>query len=182
VKKAAPRKAAAKRARARKTAARRPAARQPRAAAGGRGTVTPYLVISNAAKAIEFYKKAFGAEELYRMPARDGNRLMHATIRVGESSVMMSDEFPEQSANRGPDIVGSTTVTIHMEVPDVDKAFARAVEAGATVIMPVADMFWGDRFGKLRDPFGHEWSLSTHKRDLSPAEIQKAAADFFAKR
>jgi len=171
-KKAVPRKAA------KKSAARKPAARQ---AASSGISATPYLVISNAAKAIEFYKKAFGAQELYRMPSPDGSRLMHATIKIGDASVMMSDEFPEYGGNRGPDIVGGTTVSIHLYVPDVDKAFAQALAAGANAIMPVADMFWGDRYGKLRDPFGHEWSLATHKRDVSPADMEKGMKEQFAK-
>ena len=169
-------KKSAKKVAARRAPARKPAARQ---AAAGISAI-PYLVISNAAKAIDFYKKAFGAEELFRMAAPDGARLLHATIRIGDASVMMSDEFPEYGGNRGPDIVGGTTVSIHLNVPDVDKAFARAVEAGANVIMPLADMFWGDRYGKVRDPFGHEWSIATHKRDVSPEDMQKGMKEAFA--
>jgi len=165
-------KAVAKRAPARKAAARQ-------AQPAGISAI-PYLVISNAAKAIDFYKKAFGAEELFRMAAPDGARLLHATIKIGDASVMMSDEFPEYGGNRGPDIVGGTTVSIHLNVPDVDKAFARAIEAGANVIMPLADMFWGDRYGKVRDPFGHEWSIATHKRDVSPEDMQKGMKEAFA--
>jgi uncharacterized glyoxalase superfamily protein PhnB len=142
--------------------------------------VTPYLVVSSGARAIEFYKKAFGAVELYRMAAPDGHRVMHATLNIGGSHVMLSDEFPEHGGNRGPDIVGSTTVSIHLTVPNADKAFARAIEAGATVIVPVADMFWGDRFGKLRDPFGHEWSVAHHVRDVSPGEMAAAAKKAFS--
>jgi uncharacterized glyoxalase superfamily protein PhnB len=141
--------------------------------------VTAYLVVSSCGRAIEFYKKAFGAAEIYRMPTPDGQRLLHAELKIGGSNVMLSDEFPEHGGNRGPDIVGSTTVTIHLWVPNADKAFARAVEAGATAIMPPADMFWGDRFGKLRDPFGHEWSVAHHVRDVSPAEIAEAAKKWF---
>jgi uncharacterized glyoxalase superfamily protein PhnB len=160
--------------------AKRPARRQaaPRAAAAQR-SVTPYLVVSNGEHAIEFYKKAFGAVELYRMPAPDGRRLMHASLEINGSNVMLADEFPEHGGNRGPDMVGSTTVTIHLRVPNADKAFAQAVAAGATVIMPLADMFWGDRFGKLRDPFGHEWSIAHHVRDVPPAEIAEAAKKAF---
>jgi uncharacterized glyoxalase superfamily protein PhnB len=143
-------------------------------------TVTPYLIVSSGARAIDFYKKAFGAVELYRMPAPDGQRVMHATLRVYGSNVMLADEFPEFGGNRGPDIVGSTTVSIHLQVPNADKAFAQAVAAGATAITPVADMFWGDRFGKLRDPFGHEWSVAHHVRDVSPAEMAEAAKKAFS--
>lgn len=148
-------------------------------ASAGRQSVTPYLVVSSCGRAIEFYKKAFGAVEVYRMPTPDGQRLLHAELKIGGSNVMLSDEFPEHGGNRGPDIVGSTTVTIHLWVPNADKAFARAVEAGAAAIMPPADMFWGDRFGKLRDPFGHEWSVAHHVRDVSPAEIAEAAKKWF---
>ncbi len=160
--------------------AKRPARRQaaPRAAAAQQ-SVTPYLVVSNGEHAIEFYKKAFGAVELYRIPAPDGRRLMHASLEINGSSVMLADEFPEHGGNRGPDMVGSTTVTIHLQVPNADKTFAQAVAAGATVIMPLADMFWGDRFGKLRDPFGHEWSIAHHVRDVPPAEIAEAAKKAF---
>ncbi len=160
--------------------ARKPARRQaaPRSAAA-QLSVTPYLVVSNGEHAIEFYKKAFGAVELYRMLAPDGRRLMHASLEINGSGVMLADEFPEHGGNRGPDMVGSTTVTIHLQVPNADKAFARAVAAGATVIMPLADMFWGDRFGTLRDPFGHEWSIAHHVRDVPPAEIAAAAKKAF---
>jgi len=156
-----------------KKAARRPAAAKTATAA--LQSVTPYLVVSSGEHAIEFYKKAFGAVEVYRMPAPDGARLLHATLNIRGSDVMLCDEFPEHGGNRGPDMIGSTTVTIHLWVPDADKAFAQAVGAGATVIMPLADMFWGDRYGKLRDPFGHEWALATRTETLSPAEIRARA-------
>lgn len=161
------------------TPAKRSTARKA-AESTGLQTVTPYLVVSSGARAIDFYKKAFGAVEVYRLAAPDGQRVMHATLNIGGSNVMLSDEFPEHSGNRGPDIVGSTTVSIHLQVPNADKAFARAVEAGAAVIMPVADMFWGDRFGTLRDPFGHEWSVAHHVRDVSPAEMAAAAKKAFS--
>jgi uncharacterized glyoxalase superfamily protein PhnB len=153
--------------------------RRPAAARAALQSVTPYLVVSSGEHAIEFYKKAFDAVEVYRMPAPDGTRLLHATLNIRGSDVMLSDEFPEHGGNRGPDIVGSTTVSIHLWVPNADKAFAQAVGAGATVIMPLADMFWGDRYGKLRDPFGHEWSIAHHVRDVSPAEIAAAAKKAF---
>ena len=136
-------------------------------------------MVSSGEHAIAFYKKAFDAVEVYRMPAPDGTRLLHATLNIRGSDVMLSDEFPEHGGNRGPDIVGSTTVTIHLWVPNADKAFAQALGAGATVIMPLGDMFWGDRYGKLRDPFGHEWSIAHHIRDVSPAEIAAAAKKAF---
>ena len=139
----------------------------------GMHTVTPYLVCANASEAIEFYKTAFGAIEQMRVPAPDG-KLLHAAVRIGDSLVMLNDEFPEMGAI-GPKGRQGTSVTIHLAVPDVDTWFARALKAGATVKMPLEDMFWGDRYGLLEDPFGHQWSLATHVRDLSPEEIQEAA-------
>jgi PhnB protein len=139
----------------------------------GYSTVTPYLVCGGAAAAIEFYKQAFGATEVSRLGGPDG-RLMHAAIRIGEAMVMLNDEFPEMQA-LGPKTRGGTSVTIHLFVPDADAAYARAVAAGATPVMPVQDMFWGDRFGLLADPFGHMWSIATHTFDLTPAEIADAA-------
>jgi uncharacterized glyoxalase superfamily protein PhnB len=173
----APRKATKKAARPKaKKQARRPTKTQVAAALQ---SVTPYLVVSSGHHAIEFYKNAFGAVEVYRMPAPDGTRLLHATLNIRGSDVMLSDEFPEHGGNRGPDNVGSTTVTIHLWVSNADEAFAQAIAAGASVIMPLADMFWGDRYGKLRDPFGHEWSIAHHIRDVSPAEIAEAAKRIF---
>lgn len=135
-------------------------------------TVTPHLVCAGAAAAIEFYKKAFGATEMMRMPAPDG-RIMHACIRIGGSNVFLVDEMPEWGA-LGPKALKGSPVTIHLQVEDVDAVAARAVAAGAKVTMPVADMFWGDRYGKLEDPFGHHWSVATHVRDVSPEEMKKA--------
>ncbi|AVR99309.1 VOC family protein [Pseudoduganella armeniaca] len=133
-------------------------------------SLTPHIVCRDAAAAIEFYKKAFGAEELTRMPAQDGSgKLMHAMIGIGDSHVMLCDEFPEWGA-RGPQSLGGTPVTLHYNVPDVDAAFQRALDAGAQTKMPVTDMFWGDRYGVLTDPFGHDWSLATHIRDVSVEE------------
>lgn len=138
-------------------------------------TVTPYLVCAGASDAIAFYKKAFGAIEQMRVPGPDG-RLIHAAIQIGDSVVMLNDEFPEMDA-LGPKSRGGASVTIHLFVADVDAAFARAVKAGATVKMPLQDMFWGDRYGSLEDPFGHSWSIATHLCDLTREEIQKAARD-----
>lgn len=136
-------------------------------------SVTPHLAIDGAAAAIDFYKKAFGAVELGRMPAQDGKRLMHAMIRIGDSVIMLADAFPEYGG-RDPKALGGTPVTVHLYVPDSDKVFAQAVAAGATVAMPIADMFWGDRYGRIEDPFGHHWSIATHIRDMSPQEMQQA--------
>ena len=138
----------------------------------GMHTVTPHLVCAGAADAIEFYKKAFNAEEGGRLPGPNG-RLMHAMIRIEGSAVMLVDEMPEWGA-LGPKSLKGSPVTIHLYVEDVDAFVARAVAAGAKVTMPVADQFWGDRYGKLEDPFGHHWSVATHVRDVSPAEMQKA--------
>lgn len=135
-------------------------------------SVTPHLICAGAADAIEFYKKAFNAVELLRMPLPNG-RLMHAMIRIGDSHVMLVDEMPEWGALSPKSLKGSP-VTIHLFVEDVDAFVARAVAAGATVTMPIADAFWGDRYGKIEDPFGHHWSVATHQRDVTPEEMQKA--------
>lgn len=136
-------------------------------------SVTPYLVCAGAAAAVAFYEKAFGAVELLRVPGPDG-RLLHAAVRIGDSVVMLNDEFPEMGAV-GPKARQGTSVTLHLFVEDADVSFARAVMAGATVKMPLQDMFWGDRYGLLEDPFGHSWSIATHRQDLTPAQIRAAA-------
>lgn len=141
-------------------------------------TVTPHLIVRNAGAAIEFYKQAFGAEELFRMPGMDGKSVMHAELRIGDSTIMLCDEFPEMGA-KSPEALGGSPVTVHLYVTDADKAFSQAVEAGATATMPLQDMFWGDRYGKVSDPYGHQWSIATHIADLTPEEIgQRAAAAF----
>jgi uncharacterized glyoxalase superfamily protein PhnB len=131
--------------------------------------VTPHLVCARAADAIEFYKKAFGAVEESRLPGPDG-KIMHAMIRIGGAAVMLNDEMPEWGA-LGPKMLKGSPVTIHIYVNDTDAVVARAVKAGAKVTMPVADMFWGDRYGILEDPFGHHWSVGTHVRDVSGKEM-----------
>ena len=141
--------------------------------------VTPHLVVSDAAAAIDFYAKAFGAREFFRMPAPDGNKLMHAELRIGESPLMLTDEFPEMGS-QSPSTLGGTAVTIHLYVEDVDAVYERAVAAGATAVMPPQDMFWGDRYGRLLDPFGHSWSLATHVRDPSPEELEAGAKAAFS--
>ena len=138
----------------------------------GMRTVTPHLVCAGAAEAIEFYKRAFGAVEAARLPGPQG-KLAHAMIRIGDSAVMLVDEFPEMGALSPSSLKGSP-VTIHLYVEDVDATVARAVKAGAKVTMPVADMFWGDRYGQLVDPFGHRWSVGTHVRDVSTEEMRQA--------
>lgn len=138
----------------------------------GMHTVTPHLICANAAAAIEFYKKAFNATETSRLPG-PGGRLMHASLRIGDSAVMLVDEMPEHGALSPKSLKGSP-VAIHLYVEDADAAAARAVAAGAKLTMPVTDMFWGDRYGQLEDPFGHRWSIATHVRDVTPAEMQQA--------
>jgi uncharacterized glyoxalase superfamily protein PhnB len=137
----------------------------------GMHSVTPHLICAGAADAIEFYKKAFNAVEVVRLPGPQG-RLMHAMIRIGDSAVMLVDEMPEWGA-LGPNSLKGSPVTIHLYVENVDAFVKRAVDAGAKITMPVADMFWGDRYGKLEDPFGHHWSVATHIRDVSPDEMMQ---------
>jgi PhnB protein len=141
----------------------------------GSHSVTPHLICAGAADAIEFYKKVFDAVEVMRIPGTQG-RLMHACVRIGDSNVMLVDEMPEWGA-LSPKSLNGSPVTIHLYVADVDASIARAVAAGATVAMPAADMFWGDRYGKIIDPFGHHWSLATHIRDVTADEMKKAAAE-----
>ncbi len=140
----------------------------------GMHALTPHLVCAGAADAMAFYAKAFNAVELSRLPGPQG-RLMHASMRIGDSVFMLNDEFPEMGGF-GPKSLKGTPVTIHRYVTDVDAAVAQAVAAGATLKMPLADMFWGDRYALLEDPFGHQWSLATHQRDLSPEQIMEAMA------
>jgi PhnB protein len=134
-------------------------------------TVTPHLVCAGAADAIQFYKKAFGATEETRLDGPDG-KIVHALLRIGNSPVMLADEMPEWGSV-GPKVLHGSPVTIHLYVDDVDEFVARAEQAGAKITMPVEDMFWGDRYGKLEDPFGHQWSVATHQRDVSAEDIKK---------
>ena len=137
-------------------------------------TVTPHLICAGASDAIEFYKKAFGATETFRLPGPDG-RLMHGSIQIGDSTVMLVDEMPEWGA-LGPKALGGSSITVHLQVDDADAWFKRAVDAGAKVLMPLEDAFWGDRYGKVEDPFGHHWSIATQLRVLTPEELKEAAA------
>ena len=137
----------------------------------GYHTATPYLIIKNAAKAIEFYKQAFGAKETMRFPA-PGGKIGHAEIRIGDSAIMMADEFPEKGV-RSPESFGGSAVMILLYVEDVDAVTARAIAAGAKSVRPVQDQFYGDRSGTIADPFGHVWTISTHKEDVSPEEMQR---------
>lgn len=140
----------------------------------GYHTATPYLIIKGAAEAIEFYKKAFGATELMRIPGPDG-KIGHAEIRIGTSPIMLADEHPQMGA-RGPLTIGGSPVMMHLYMEDVDAVIDRAVKAGAKLLRPVADQFYGDRIGGVEDPFGHVWFVATHKEDLSVEELQRRAA------
>lgn len=163
------------------TGARRAARRPPSPIPRGYHTVTPHLTVRGAARAIAFYKRAFGARERERMTTPDGRGIMHAEIQIGDSIVFLADEFPGMGS-RAPQTLGATTGSLHLYVGNVDRAFQRAVAAGATVRMPVTDMFWGDRYAKVADPFGHEWGLATHKEDLSAREVRRRAQEFFGRR
>jgi uncharacterized glyoxalase superfamily protein PhnB len=144
----------------------------------GFNTVSPHLVVSPCAEAIEFYCKAFGAEKLCEMPG-PGGVLMHAEIRIGNSQVMLCDEMPGMTS-KGPKGLGGSPVTIHLYVEDVDALMKQAEAAGAKVTMPAMDMFWGDRYGKVTDPYGHQWSIATHVEDVSPEEMAGRANAMFA--
>jgi uncharacterized glyoxalase superfamily protein PhnB len=142
-------------------------------------TITPSLTLKNSLKAIEFYKRAFGAKVLEVFPAPDGRGTMHATIKIGDSILMMGEEMPNQKC-LSAESLGSSPMSLYVYVPNVDAVFKQAVAAGASVTMPVADMFWGDRCGSLKDPFGYSWMIATHIRDLTHEEIQQGAQSFFA--
>ena len=146
----------------------------------GYRNVNVILTVDDGAKAIDFYKQAFGATEQGRLPGADG-RLMHAAVKIGDSTVMLVDEMPEWGA-LGPKALKGSPVTIHIYVEDVDALVARAVKAGAKVTMPVAEQFWGDRYGKLEDPFGHHWSVATHVRDVTPEEMKQAMQQMSAQK
>jgi PhnB protein len=144
----------------------------------GYHTVTPNIVVDGAAKAIDFYKKALGAEEIMRFPGPDG-KIMHAEIRIGDSVIMLVDQMPDQGG-RGPKLIGGTPVSFFIYGENVDAAWKRAVDAGAKPVMPLDDQFWGDRTGLLEDPFGHHWWLAQHIEDLTPEELQKRSEAFFS--
>ena len=137
----------------------------------GYHTVTPYLTVNDAAGAINFYRRAFGATETMRMPGPAG-KIGHAELKIGDSAIMLADEMPGMGT-RAPQSLGGSSVNIFLYVNDVDAVFKQAVAAGAKADAPPSDMFWGDRYGKLTDPFGHSWSVATHKEDVAPDEMQK---------
>lgn len=138
----------------------------------GYHTLTPFLTVRDASKAIDFYKKAFGAQERGVAKGPDG-KVMHAEVQIGDSVIMLADEFPDFGA-LSPESVGGSSSGLHIYVNNVDEAFDRAVKAGAHVEMPVMDQFWGDRYGKLKDPFGHKWSIATHIKDMSADEMKRS--------
>ena len=145
----------------------------------GYHSITPYLNIKNCAEAIEFYKKAFGAKEKFRMATPDGKAIVHAELQIGDSPLMMADEMP-QMQNKSPTTLGGTSSGIFLYVDDVDKTFNQAVSEGAKVLDPVKDQFWGDIHGAIEDPFGHRWSISTHIKDPTTEELKKAAEEAFS--
>jgi uncharacterized glyoxalase superfamily protein PhnB len=149
-----------------------------RAIPEGYHSITPHIIVRDAAKAIDFYKKAFGAEEIMRMPG-PGGKIMHAELKIGNSHLMMCEESQDWGC-LSPQALNGSPITIHLYVENVDTAFDRAVKAGAKAEMPVSDMFWGDRYGKLKDPFGHNWSLATHKEDVPPQECAKRAEQWMS--
>ena len=173
--KTASKKTASKRTASKKTASKKRVAKKATYMPAPFRSVTPHIVVADGAVAIDFYKRAFGAVERFRMPTADGKRLMHAEIMVGDSVIMLMDESPSMDC-KSPKILGGTTVYMYLYVPDVDAAYRQAVAAGAEGTMPPADMFWGDRFGQVTDPFGHKWQIATHLRDPGPAEIAAGAA------
>jgi uncharacterized glyoxalase superfamily protein PhnB len=143
----------------------------------GYGTVTPTLTVRGAAQAIEFYKEAFDAQEIFRFPGPDGNTIMHAEIKIGNSIVMLNDEIPQMNC-RSPQSIGGTGSSIFLYVNDADATFNKAVSAGAKSLVPLMDAFWGDRFGSVQDPYGHVWSIATHKKDMTPEEIRAGQEAF----
>ncbi len=142
-------------------------------------TLTPHIVVGDGAAAIEFYKKAFGAQEMSRLLTPDGKHVMHAQLKLGDSMLMLGGEMPPHA--RSPNSRGGTSTYLHLYLADADAAFDRAVQAGCIIRMPLSDTFWGDRYGVVEDPFGHQWSLATHKHDFTPEQIAANAKEFFAK-
>lgn len=141
-------------------------------------TVTPHLIIQGAAEAMEFYKKAFGAEETARMPGPDGKSVMHGQLKLGDSVLMVAEEQPEMGS-QSPARLGGSPVCISLYVEDCDAVAKKAIDAGCTELFPVQDMFWGDRYGQISDPYGHVWEIMTHKEDLTPEEMGKKMAEQF---
>lgn len=156
-----------------------PAEQRVRPIPEGFHAVTPALVVNGAAAAIEFYKRAFGAVELYRAQTPDGKKILHATIQIGDSRVMLADEFPEIGC-LAPKGDGAAPSSLHLYVEDADAVYAQAVAAGATVTMPISDAFWGDRYGRIKDPFGHEWAVATCQREVGEEELKRVTEEWGA--
>jgi uncharacterized glyoxalase superfamily protein PhnB len=154
-------------------------ATKPKPIPEGYHTITPYLVVRDAAEALAFYQKAFGALERFRLPGPDGKSVMHGELQIGDSILFLGAEMPASEC-KSPATLKGTAVELYLYVEDVDAAYRRAVAAGAKEVMPVQEMFWGDRMGSLEDPFGHRWSVATRIKDLSPEEMTKAAGEFFS--
>lgn len=146
----------------------------------GYHSITPYLIVKNGSDAFEYYKKIIGAKEHGRMMTPDGKRIAHAEIEIGNSKLMLADEFPEMNSH-SPKTIGGSPVGLFLYVDDVDNIVSNAVKEGAKVLMEVEDQFWGDRYGSIEDPFGHRWSISTHIKDLTEEEMKKAGEEAFAK-
>ena len=147
----------------------------------GYHTITPSLTFKDSKQAIEFYKKAFGAKTLDLFPSPNGRGIMHATIQIGNSILMMGDENPNaENCGKSAESLGGSPISLYVYVSNVDATFKQAVASGGTVVMPVGDMFWGDRAGTMKDPFGYSWMIATHQRDLTTDEIRKGAEAFFA--
>jgi PhnB protein len=145
----------------------------------GYHSVTPSFMFKDSKKAIEFYKKAFGAKALEVFPSLDGRGIMHATLQIGDTIMMMGDEMPGGQGSKSAETLGGSPISLYIYVPNVDAAFKQAVAAGGTEAMPVADMFWGDRAGSIQDPFGYSWMIATHKQDLTQEQMRKGAEAFF---
>ena len=152
----------------------------PKSIPDGFNTLTPHIIVQDAAKAIAFYKDDFGAIETTRHMTPDGSAIMHAQLRLGNSMLMLANEFPQWGCLSPLSLKGSST-TLHLYVDDADAAFDRAMKAGCKITMPLMDQFWGDRYGCLEDPFGHKWSIATHKHDFTPEQIAANAKAAFAK-
>jgi len=145
----------------------------------GQHTITAHLIVNGADKAIEFYKNAFGATETVPAHHTPDGKVMHAELKIGDSTLMLADEFPDMGA-KGPQALGGSPVVLNLYMENIDKIFNQAVAAGATVTMPLANQFWGDRYGQIKDPFGHVWALGQHVEDVAPAEMERRAKEAFA--
>ena len=145
----------------------------------GQHTLSAHITVKGAPQAIDFYRKAFGAIELHRMPGPDG-AIMHAALRIGDSMLFLNDEMPMPDGGKSPTSIGGTAVTLNLYVPDADQTYKQALSAGAKETMPIADQFWGDRYGIITDPFGHKWAIATRKEDLTTEEMEQRGREFMA--